>query len=77
MNPIALWMRDYPENRQYMDRTLEADLSLMEEPLPQLAAALRGHYQNADADTRLRILTVTGMIRRILQASTGKDTQKE
>ena len=77
MNPIALWVRDYPGNRQYMDSTLEEDLSLMEEPLPQLTDALRGHYQNADADTRLRILTVTGMIRRILQASAGKDTQKE
>ena len=77
MNPIALWVRDCPENRQYMDSTLEEDLSLMKESLPQLTDALRGHYQNADADTRLRILTATGMIRRILQASAGKDTHKE
>lgn len=77
MNPIALWVREHPENQQYMEQSLEEDLSLIEHAYPDLAAFLRNHYIHTDADSRLRVLTATGMIRRILLASSGKAMQKE
>ncbi len=75
MNPIALWVREHPENQQYMEQTLEDDLSLMESAYPDLTVFLRNRYITADADSRLRVLTATGMIGRILRAS--ETVQKE
>lgn len=66
MNPMEIWVEKHQENRSYMDATLEDDLSLISAHDSGFADMLRQRYQNADGDTKLRILTVSGMMKRIL-----------
>ena len=66
MNPIEVWLKQTPENRSYMDENLKADLAVIGGHLPQLAEELQQQYAAADGDTKLRVLTVSGMVKRIL-----------
>jgi len=66
MNPIALWVKENEENRVFMDESLKADLNVLREKQPQLAQMLEAAYTDADADTKLRILTASEMYKRIL-----------
>lgn len=66
MNPMEIWVNGIPENRRYMEETLQADLAAIGGQLPQLAEALQQQYAAADGDTKLRVLTVSGMVKRIL-----------
>ena len=65
MNPMEIWVEKHPENKSYMDTTLEDDLTLIAAHNSGFADMLRQRYQNADGDTKLRILTVSGMMKRI------------
>lgn len=67
MNPMTRWVEDYPENRRFMDAALENDLSLIRPKEPELAAQLQADYRAADADRKLRVLTLTGMLGRLLK----------
>ncbi len=67
MNPMDVWMKQHPENLVYMEETLNHDLDAFQQKLPDLAASLKQRYAAADADTKLRILTVSGMVSRIMQ----------
>lgn len=66
MNPMEIWVEKHPENKNYMDATLEEDLTLIASRDSGFADMLRQRYRNADGDTKLRILTVSGMMKRIL-----------
>jgi hypothetical protein len=66
MNPIALWVDRYEENRRFMADTLEKDLAALRPIVPELADKLQTAYDTADADSRLRILTLSGMLCRVL-----------
>lgn len=66
MNPMELWVNVIPENRTYLEETLQADLAAIGSQLPELAEHLRQQYDAADGDTKLRVLTVSGMVKRIL-----------
>lgn len=66
MNPMETWVNGIPENRSYMEETLQADLAMIGSQLPQLAEQLQQQYNATDGDTKLRVLTVSGMVKRIL-----------
>ncbi|MBP3650749.1 MAG: hypothetical protein J6K73_13325, partial [Clostridia bacterium] len=66
MNPMEIWVNGIPENRRYMEETLQADLAVISVHLPKLAEQLQQQYDAADGDTKLRVLTVSGMVKRIL-----------
>ncbi len=67
MNPIAKWVEEYEENRRYMDAALEGDLKVIASREPELASRLKAAYSAANADRKLRVLTLTGMLGRILR----------
>ena len=66
MNPMEIWVNDYPENRAYMEETLKNDLVSIATRMPEFATDLQQRYELADGDTKLRILTISGMLKRIL-----------
>lgn len=70
MNPMEAWLKQTPENRSYMDETLKSDLAVIGCQLPDFAKELQAEYEAADADTKLRVLTVSGMAKRILNGQT-------
>jgi len=66
MNPIGIWVEKHPQNRTYMEETLRSDIAAIAEKHPEWGDRLSQRYLAADADTKLRILTVSGMLKRIL-----------